>query len=70
MERCHNGAFTINPYLFRCFKKLESHIDSCMESVGGLRVAMPSLSPSDPWKKTGVFAVSAHDTCYAIPSLS
>jgi len=54
VERSHPGGYILNPVVFRALRKLENLIDKHMEAIGAQRIAMPALSPSHLWKKTGI----------------
>jgi prolyl-tRNA synthetase len=53
LRNCGQGTFYILPLLQRSVEKLTKILDRYMKEIDGQRVTLPTLTPSDLWKKSG-----------------
>ena len=53
VRRSCAGVYHLLPMALRSLEKLVALIDSEMKAIGAAKMAMPILTPSSLWKKTG-----------------
>ena len=53
IRRSCAGVYHLLPMALRSLEKLVALIDSEMKAIGAAKIAMPILTPSMLWKRTG-----------------
>ncbi|XP_050401296.1 probable proline--tRNA ligase, mitochondrial isoform X1 [Patella vulgata] len=53
VEHSHSGCYFVLPLGLRALEKLTKIIDEEMQMIGGEKIAVPTLSPCELWKKSG-----------------
>ena len=67
MRQACSGFYHLLPMGYRVLEKLAALVDRHLQAIGAVKMAMPMMTPSNLWKRSGKRRLPTHLVAYYIP---